>query len=103
VARPANRSAQTRLVVAVLLERPTEWRYGYDLSRQTGLSSGTLYPILIRLAEQGLLDENWVPNETAGRPPRHSYRLSASGVATAPELLREGRAVMRRLHPSRAT
>jgi DNA-binding PadR family transcriptional regulator len=94
---------QTRLVLAALLEQPTEWRHGYDLSKQTDLSSGTLYPILIRLAEQRLLEEGWAPSETAGRPQRHSYRLTASGVIAARELVREERASTRRLRPSRAT
>ena len=101
--RPPNRSVQTRLVLAALLEQPTEWRHGYDLSKQTDLSSGTLYPILIRLAEQRLLEEGWAPSETAGRPHRHSYRLTASGVIAARELVREERASTRRLRPSRAT
>jgi PadR family transcriptional regulator, regulatory protein PadR len=101
--RPPNRSPQTRLVLAALLQQPTEWRHGYDLSKQTDLPSGTLYPILVRLAEQGVLQETWEPSDAAGRPPRHSYRLTAFGITTARELLRDNRATVRRLRPSRAT
>ena len=31
------------------VERPTGWRYGYELIRETGLKPGALYPILVRL------------------------------------------------------
>src|SRR5436309_1613293 len=43
-------SPQTLSVLEALLEEPAAWRYGYDLSRETGLKSGTLYPVLMRLA-----------------------------------------------------
>ncbi len=62
------------------------WRYGYELSKLIGLSSGTLYPLLIRLHERGLLEAKWVEAERPGRPPRHAYRLSQSGVAFARSL-----------------
>ena len=61
-----------------------EWRYGYDLSRSTGLKSGTLYPILMRLAEHGLLETSWETVE-AGRPPRHLYKLTGDGLRYARE------------------
>lgn len=81
MARARAPSAQTLKVLNAFCERPQEWRHGYDLSRASGLSSGTLYPLLIRLHERGLLDAQWVAPERPGRPPRHAYRLSASGVA----------------------
>nr|BFE73636.1 hypothetical protein GCM10020092_069370 [Actinoplanes digitatis] len=49
-----------------LLTDPTRHRYGYDLSRETGLASGTLYPILMRLAAQHLLDAGWEPSDEPG-------------------------------------
>jgi DNA-binding PadR family transcriptional regulator len=66
-----------------LLNDPARWRYGYDLSRETGLASGTLYPILMRLADQQLLDTGWEPSPEAGKPPRHTYRLTADGALLA--------------------
>ena len=83
-----NRAAsqQTRNVFAALMSRPADWRYGYDLTKEAGLSSGTLYPLLIRLHERGLLDARWVEADRPGRPPRHAYRLSAAGQAYAREL-----------------
>lgn len=102
MARTPNRSLQTRQVLAALLEQPAEWRHGYGLAKQTDLQSGTLYPILMRLAEQGLLEESWKPSTTAGRPPRHEYRLTASGVAAARELAQREPAMNRTLRFSKA-
>jgi PadR family transcriptional regulator PadR len=72
-------SPQTSLLLESLLQSPAEWRYGYDLSRETGLKSGTLYPILMRLAEKSLLATRWEEAVVPGRPPRHMYRLTALG------------------------
>jgi DNA-binding PadR family transcriptional regulator len=102
VARTPNRSPQTALVLKALLQHPTEWRHGYDLSKRTDLQSGTLYPILIRLAEQGLLEDTWQASDTPGRPPRHVYRLTATGVAMARELIGANRGASR-LRPSKAS
>ena len=84
--RRPNRSPQTREILTALLEHPFAWRHGYDLARQTNLQSGSLYPILMRLAEQGVLEERWEPGVTPGRPPRHVYRLTSSGLETAREV-----------------
>lgn len=68
-------------------QRPRAWHYGYELSRQTGLKSGTLYPLLIRLSDQGLLQSQWLEPERPGKPPRHAYKLSPDGLALARELV----------------
>ena len=78
-------SRQTLAVLGELMEQPRTWQHGYELSKGTGLKSGTLYPILIRLSDQGLLDSRWKDAERPGRPPRHVYRLTASGLALARE------------------
>jgi DNA-binding PadR family transcriptional regulator len=80
-------SPQTIQVLDAFLEAPKEWRYGYDISRDTGLRSGTLYPILIRLAEHKLLETSWETPEP-GKPPRHLYRLTSDGLRSAREQLR---------------
>jgi DNA-binding PadR family transcriptional regulator len=79
-------SRQTRDVLAVLLGRPADWRHGYELAKLAGLSSGTLYPLLIRLHERGFLDAKWLEPERPGRPARHAYRLSDAGLAYARSL-----------------
>jgi PadR family transcriptional regulator, regulatory protein PadR len=72
-------SPQTLRVLERFVDQPTAWRYGYELSRETGLKSGTLYPILMRLAKFSLLETKWVTTED-GVPPRHTYRLTPNGV-----------------------
>jgi PadR family transcriptional regulator, regulatory protein PadR len=76
-------SAQTLSVLAALCDQPSQWKHGYALARQTGLKSGTLYPILIRLADRGLVEACWQDEPTPGRPRRHLYRLTAAGLASA--------------------
>ncbi|GAB1642259.1 PadR family transcriptional regulator [Krasilnikovia sp. MM14-A1259] len=85
--RTPHTSPQTLAVFRALMAAPDRWRYGYDLSRETGLASGTLYPILMRLAQQRLLDTGWEPSDEPGRPPRHTYRLTADGAVLAAERL----------------
>ena len=76
-------SAQTRAVLAALEADPAAWLHGYLIAKQTGLKSGTLYPILIRLAEQRLIEARWEEEQPAGRPRRHLYRLTGEGLAVA--------------------
>ncbi len=79
-------SPQTVQVLESFLEAPRSWKYGYDISRNTRLRSGTLYPILIRLAERNLLETRWETSET-GKPPRHMYRLTPDGLRFSREQL----------------
>ncbi len=81
--RKPNQSAQTRALIAALALRPLDWRHGYELSKETALKSGLLYPLLIRLSDQGLLESRWQESERPGRPPRHIYRLTPDGLAFA--------------------
>ncbi|HEX8643895.1 MAG TPA: PadR family transcriptional regulator [Allosphingosinicella sp.] len=80
-------SPPARAVLAFLSEAGREWRHGYDLVRATGVKSGTVYPLLIRLEAQGYLEAQWQPPAAAGRPPRHAYRLTAEGARFAREIL----------------
>jgi PadR family transcriptional regulator PadR len=77
-------SLQTLQVLDAFLHGPQDWKYGYDISRNTGLKSGTLYPILMRLAERKLLETSWETAEI-GKPPRHLYRLTPDGLQFARE------------------
>jgi|SRR5580693_9222731 DNA-binding PadR family transcriptional regulator len=81
-------SHQTLDILAALLARPSQWHYGYAISRQTSIPSGTLYPILMRLDKSGWLETRWEDAPTAGRPPRHLYRLTGNGREWAREELR---------------
>ena len=61
-------SRQTICVLAALCAEPSVWRHGYTLAKQTGLKSGTLYPILVRLADRGLVEASWEDEQVpAGR------------------------------------
>lgn len=73
-------SPQTRAVLEALANRAGQWSYGLELSRETGLKSGSLYPILIRLADRGLLQSKWLEAVGPGRPPRHAYRIARAGM-----------------------
>jgi PadR family transcriptional regulator, regulatory protein PadR len=75
---------QTLQVLDAFLQESTAWRYGYEISRGTGLKSGTLYPILMRMEERHLLETAWETGEP-GRPARHMYRLTPEGMQFARE------------------
>jgi PadR family transcriptional regulator PadR len=80
-------SGPTLAVLTLLVGRATNWHYGYDLSKVTGLKSGTLYPILTRLHDGGWLETQWQEATEPGRPPRHLYRLTPSGLTEAKKAL----------------
>jgi PadR family transcriptional regulator len=90
VVRSRRPSAQTAAVLMALAARPATWRYGYELCQELGIKAGSMYPILMRLADRGLLETSWESRDdetTAGRPPRHLYRLTGAGRALATELV----------------
>src|SRR5580700_4117 len=66
-----------------LADKASQWQHGYALAKQTDLKSGTLYPILIRLADRGLVEACWQDEPQPGRPRRHLYRLTTDGLAAA--------------------
>lgn len=75
------------LVLAALSQLGSE-RYGYSLlqrlaERGLEIEQGTLYPLLRRLDEQGLLESDW---RVEGPRPRKYYRLSAEGRRVLAEL-----------------
>lgn len=76
-------SKQMLLLLDALAARAGNWRYGYELMKETGLMSGTLHPLLMRMTDQGLVEAEWRTPEQPGRPPRHVYRLTAVGVTLA--------------------
>jgi len=84
--RPIDTKLETELrrgilqiAVLSLLQEP---RYGYQLGQDLGahglaVEEGTLYPLLRRMEEQGLLESWWLTEEAR---PRKYYRTSAEGV-----------------------
>jgi PadR family transcriptional regulator, regulatory protein PadR len=69
-------------VLKVLIADPAAPHYGYDLIRAARVTSGTLYPMLARLHQQGLVESEWEPqqHDAGGRPPRKYYRLTGEGI-----------------------
>jgi DNA-binding PadR family transcriptional regulator len=76
-------SSHARALLAALAAAGPRWSHGYELTSLTGVRSGTLYPLLIRLEAQGYLEAEWQPSTATGRPPRHAYRLTAAGQRLA--------------------
>jgi len=86
VTRSRSPSPQVIRVLEALAADPMRWRYGYDLATEVHLKSGSLYPILIRLADREVLETSWEPGPP-GRPPRHLYRLTPTGLEYAATLV----------------
>src|SRR3990167_165520 len=80
-------SRQTIDVLQALAGQGDGWLYGLEIAAATGLKSGSLYPILIRLDERGLLEGRWTPSDRPGRPPRHAYRITGAGRSALREAL----------------
>jgi PadR family transcriptional regulator, regulatory protein PadR len=101
VPRLRKPSPQTIAVLSALADNRAGWSYGYDLCRSLGLKAGTVYPILVRLAERGFLETAW-EHLLPGRPPRHLYRLSTEGAELVAALGRSATPAVRTLVPSPA-
>jgi len=89
MARNRRPSPETAEVVLALAEQGAEWSYGYDLCGRLGLKAGTMYPILMRLADRGQVETAWEMDAPRGRPPRHLYRLAPAGTELAAALRTE--------------
>jgi PadR family transcriptional regulator PadR len=82
---PPRMTASVLKVVAALLSAGDDERYGLQLMQATGLPSGTLYPILVRLEQARWVESRWEETDPAaeGRPARRYYRLTAEGATEA--------------------
>lgn len=85
--RDVRLSFQTLKVLEAFLENPTDDISGADVQRRGHLSSGTLYPILLRLESAGWLVSRWEKVDPArvGRPRRRLYRMTPTGLKRASE------------------
>ena len=92
MARTRRPSKQMLMLLEAFAAKTQQWRHGYDLMKDTGLSSGTLYPLLMRMADKGLVEAEWREPAQPGRPARHAYRLAAAGIALAQANAHPGRA-----------
>lgn len=82
-------SYQGLLVLRTFLEQPRKDLCGADLIKLTALSSGTLYPLLMRFERHDLLESYWedVAPEKVSRPRRRLYRITPYGAQFARQLL----------------
>jgi PadR family transcriptional regulator, regulatory protein PadR len=86
------------IVLATLCMRPA---YGYEITawlREQGFSEiaeGTVYALLIRVEQHGLVDVDKVPSEKG--PPRKVYSLNAKGLEYLEEFWRTWRFLAERL------
>jgi len=83
------------LVLAVLSQLRTA-QYGYSLRQALAeqgmaIEEGTLYPLLRRLEEQGLLASDW---RIEDGPPRRYYTLSKKGTRLYEELTESWRGLI---------
>lgn len=77
------RTTEALATVAVaMMQDPSARFWGYQLSRETELRSGILYPILQRMLDQGWLVDGWETFEgiSKKRPPRRYYTLTTEGA-----------------------
>jgi PadR family transcriptional regulator PadR len=87
-ARDVRLSLQTLRVLEAFLDHPTDQLSGADVQKRSGIASGTLYPILLRLESAGWFVSRWesVDPSSAGRPRRRLYRFTPGGLSRASEV-----------------
>src|SRR6266498_3800003 len=73
------------MVMSAMRGDPDAGQYGLSLLRDTGLTSGTLYPTLIRLQRAGFIDPRWEENG------RRCYLLTPAGITARSEERRVGK------------
>lgn len=72
--------------------------FGLDIVEHTRLASGTVYPMLRRFEEAGLVESRWEqPEEAFGnrRPQRRYYRLTPAGLRARAEAVERYRQHLR--------
>ena len=76
-----RKPSSSTLKILDCLTRSPDGLHGYALMKASGLASGTLYPILARLADRGWLTKQWETGEDISGPPRRIYSLTPVGRA----------------------
>jgi PadR family transcriptional regulator len=95
--RDVRISLQTLRALEAFLDNPADELSGADVQKRSGLASGTLYPILLRLESAGWFLSRWenIDPASAGRPRRRLYRLTPNGLTRASEIFASlGRGVL---------
>lgn len=89
------------IIVLAVLAQLQEEQYGYEVikllaERGLEVDQGTLYPLLRRLENQGLLESRWALEEAR---PRRYYRISAEGQNLLPRLREEWAKIVSTVEP----
>jgi DNA-binding PadR family transcriptional regulator len=84
------------VIVMAVLSQLDELEYGYSLITRLAelgfeVDQGTLYPLLRRLEERGMLESEWV---TTGSRPRRYYKISPTGTQVLTGLKNEWAAMV---------
>lgn len=83
-----GRALELLMTMAV---RPQQEVSGYEIGKALGISSGTLYPLLLKAENAGLLTARWEegdPQELK-RPRRRYYRISGAGIKAVDNRMRQ--------------
>jgi PadR family transcriptional regulator PadR len=92
------------ILLAIIAERPA---YGYEITAElrergfTDIVEGTVYAVLLRLEQRGLVDIEKVPSEKG--PPRKVYTLNTQGRASLDEFWGNWSFLAERLEQLRTT
>jgi PadR family transcriptional regulator PadR len=93
-------SLAMRFLFQAFLDAPTDETYGFALAEATGLASGTVYPMLRRLEEEGLVKSWWGHVDTGSqRRRRRYYQLTGEGRRVAYQATAPQRSALRLLAP----
>lgn len=84
-------SHQTLRVLRLFLDKQPNEVAGSEISKETKMLTGTIYPIVMRLERFGWLKSRWekVEPSVVGRPRRRLYRLTALGYNKTHDALSE--------------
>lgn len=81
--RSRKMSRTTLEVLGAFMDDPQQERHGYELMKATEIKAGSMYPILQRLEDDGMVEASWEDIDPAaeGRPRRRYYRVTGLGQA----------------------
>jgi DNA-binding PadR family transcriptional regulator len=83
--RQVRVTLQTLQVLRVLLDDAVGQQYGLEISKKSGLPTGSVYPIMTRLEIAGWISSAWeeIDQSAEGRRRRRYYWLTEEGATCA--------------------
>ncbi|MEH7905446.1 MULTISPECIES: PadR family transcriptional regulator [Rhizobium] len=82
MAKDVRLTTQTISVLQAVMAHRVSGASGAVIAKETGLASGSLYPILKRLEDAGWLSSEWEKGDPSelGRPRRRFYNVTGMGA-----------------------